>query len=34
MGGFLIQDQDYNGCNIDNFTALMQGLVIWSWLSC
>jgi hypothetical protein len=30
----LIQDLSRNGWDIDSFNALMQGLVIWSWLSC
>ena len=32
--GLPIQDLNRNGWDIDNFNALMQGLVIWSWLSC
>ncbi len=32
--GLFIRDQGYNGWDIDNFDTLMQGLVIWSWLSC
>ena len=32
--GLSIHDQGYYGWDIDYFNTLMQGLVIWSWLSC